>query len=246
MSWVNFEEMFSAINSKCNYLVIRNYEYILSTNVLGEHDDIDFLCDDKVLFFKTIKAFFPYVDDDIHCETEVGGQKYRIDIRCIGDSYFDVEWQKNMLKNRKLYNNTIYVMDDIDYYYSIGYHEVYHKNEMRDDYLSKMKELADINGLVFNRDTIKESVDEFLKKNKYRETGYRSKCKMGELICKLGEITIGDSIYSIELNEPVVKNGEQMIHIQSKKFRFECKKSEFLTIAGTILFAEKNFDSYKE
>lgn len=68
---------------------------------------------------------------------------------------------------------------------------------------------------------------------------------MGELLKKVGDISTGNAKFEIELNGPAKKNGPQMIHVQNPKFRFECEKEEFLKICSTILFAEKNLNSYK-
>ncbi|WP_026507434.1 hypothetical protein [Butyrivibrio sp. MC2013] len=69
---------------------------------------------------------------------------------------------------------------------------------------------------------------------------------MGELISKLGELKVGDEVFDVELNASATTNGEESIHIQNSKYRFECSRSDFLKIAATIIFAEKNFESYKE
>ena len=49
----------------------------------------------------------------------------------------------------------------------------------------------------------------------------------------------------IELNEPLAKGTNRVIHIQNDKFRMEMIEPEFLKIAGAIVYAKKNFDVMK-
>lgn len=68
---------------------------------------------------------------------------------------------------------------------------------------------------------------------------------MGEKIKTLDKGKLHGKIIEIELNHPTSHRGEQQIHIQNNKYRFELNKSEFIRLALTILVAEKNLKKLK-
>lgn len=69
---------------------------------------------------------------------------------------------------------------------------------------------------------------------------------MGELIKKIGKITVGGREYDIEINRPNKSGEDELIHIQNQYFRYECSKREFCMYASAILRARENFNYYKE
>ncbi|HRZ40283.1 MAG TPA: hypothetical protein P5246_04665 [Candidatus Omnitrophota bacterium] len=68
---------------------------------------------------------------------------------------------------------------------------------------------------------------------------------MGEKIKTLSKGEFFGSTVEIELNRPVVEPQGQQIHIQSKNFRLELKKKEYVKYALSILNAEKNLKNLK-
>ena len=68
---------------------------------------------------------------------------------------------------------------------------------------------------------------------------------MGEVLKVLKETKLGGGKFLIELNEPLAKGTNRVIHIQNDKFRMEMIEPEFLKIAGAIVYAKKNFDVMK-
>lgn len=69
---------------------------------------------------------------------------------------------------------------------------------------------------------------------------------MGEMIEKIGQLRIAGELFDVELNEAYNPDGELSIHVQNKKARFECTKTEFIQIATLILRAGENFEHYKK
>lgn len=171
--WESFIELFSELNTKCNYIVMRNYENLLGDEKFEEHSDIDFLCDNIELFKDSISGEF--TADNIHGRIVVATNEIPVDIRFVGDSYYDKKWEQDMLDTRRLFKDTIYVMNKINYYYSLLYHEIYHKNEFRKDYELKLLTIAKDENIAFNRDELKNILDEYMRERGYIETGYRSK-----------------------------------------------------------------------
>ena len=68
---------------------------------------------------------------------------------------------------------------------------------------------------------------------------------MGEVLKVVKETKLGGGKFLIELNEPLVKYGARIIHLQNDKFRMEMTEPEFLKIAGAVAYARKNFDVMK-
>lgn len=69
---------------------------------------------------------------------------------------------------------------------------------------------------------------------------------MGEKIKILSKGKILNNNFEIELNQAVVINQDQQIHIQSNKFRIEMDKKDFIKYALSILVAVKNLKILKE
>lgn len=69
---------------------------------------------------------------------------------------------------------------------------------------------------------------------------------MGEVICDLGKIKIGDSEFTIELNHSASGSQYRDIHIQNKKFRLEVPENEFLQMAACVMLAKKQLKIIKD
>ncbi len=159
--WDSYQTLFEKLNNSCVYLVLRNYEKYGNEDWLDIHDDIDFLCEDIEQFINTVGAGYIDLNDKIHMLADIGGNVVRIDIRSVGDGYYDELWQRNMLKNRKKYKD-LFVMDDVDYFYSLIYHELYHKNRLDEDYINKLKDISARTGIDFEPERAKEIIDSYM------------------------------------------------------------------------------------
>lgn len=68
---------------------------------------------------------------------------------------------------------------------------------------------------------------------------------MGDIIRKVGEISLGDKQYEIELNHSIRGINSRDVHIQNEKFRLEMPEHEFLKMAACVLLAKKQYDVLK-
>ena len=143
--WSSISEIFTALNNaNCNYIVMRNYECFKSGNVfVNGHDDIDLLCDDiekvrKVLDVRR-RFFFPAVDS--YC-IKYNDLTVHVDIRYVGDGYYDKKWQQNMLNSKSLFNGNIYIPNFENYFYSLIYHAIYQKKSLSEEYLNRLCTMA--------------------------------------------------------------------------------------------------------
>jgi|GEM_PF-2600563 len=69
---------------------------------------------------------------------------------------------------------------------------------------------------------------------------------MGELIRKMGEISLGDASFDVELNEAYVKGGEPCVHIQDPNFRYQMSVSEFYRAAMAVKKARTSMAEAKQ
>lgn len=143
MSDNEIRSLFSKINEDCSYIVLRNFEGFFDDILLPGHEDIDFLCGSSKDRDKIIKAFQAVTragyDDGYHYFWDYNGIKITLDLRIVGDGYYDKKWQKNMLKSRKYDDRGFFVPDDENYYYSLIYHALYQKEAFPEDYFQKLK-----------------------------------------------------------------------------------------------------------
>ena len=123
-----------------NYIVLRGFEKI-NEQIPVYPDDIDILTDD---YDKAHNLLLPYLitvdNPNVGHIIQLGDIKTKIDIRVIGDNYYDQQWETSMLKNKVLHGN-YYVMDEYNYKYSILYHCIYHKKQISDKYLQIVNNL---------------------------------------------------------------------------------------------------------
>lgn len=135
------KELFSNLNDTCVYVVLRNWDDIFNESIYGSgHEDIDILCDDKMLFLETVGAV--PVHKNKHRDNFIvpcGTSMLRFDVRWVGDGYYPKEWEMNMLKNRLLNKDGIYIMSKEDYCYSLAYHALFQKPSLSKEYMNKIQ-----------------------------------------------------------------------------------------------------------
>lgn len=184
-------ELFERLNTFSNlqYLVLRNYDNYPDEFILDEHGDIDILTNDYFLFKaicggKSFKHLFPKTNRGYGPRVEDGGYKVAnkiiinnievmVDIRYVGDNYYDEKWEINMLSNRVLYKNLFYIMNTTDYFYSLLYHGLIHKHKISNTYIKKYNELSNKLNIQINiNDNIcmRKILDSFMKLNNYKYT----------------------------------------------------------------------------
>lgn len=169
--WHSIEEIFTTLNNHgCNYIVMRNFECFMTGHVfINGHDDIDLLCDDprkvcKILntkrrfFFPTVNSYYIQYNDDT----------VQVDIRFIGDGYYDIKWQKEMLKQKICIASNIYVMDCQNYFYSLIYHAIIQKHSLSDEYLKKLIDMSyKLDMTCSSKEELLNELFRFMKKRKY-------------------------------------------------------------------------------
>jgi len=149
--WHSLKELLSVMNRSLNYLVLRNFETLPDNYHSDIHGDIDFLVEDLQEAVNFIGAKKIHKKDyRVYYSVRINHEDVFIDLRHIGDNYYDLTWQKAMLKDRILSVNGFYTPEKECYFYSLIYHVLIHKKRIAPDYPEKLSAAA--KEASFNKD----------------------------------------------------------------------------------------------
>lgn len=163
--WSSLKEFFDNIRNE-NYLIIRNFETIDEDVQHGE--DIDILCENKEDFVEKVHGKpLNNCEDCYNYYVMIHGEKLLLDIREVGDNYYDKKWEQVML-NSKVSNGKFFTMDTENYKYSLLYHILIQKQEIPHKYIKKISDLFDENEI--NLSWMFKQMTSFMKKNGF---GYK-------------------------------------------------------------------------
>jgi len=135
--WNSYRDLFKALNATCNYVVLRGFEQLPDKN---PEKDLDILTDDFQRL-ASLLGIFQSSSQPYKGTIFVAGEQVPVDIRHIGDHYFDIRFQINVLSNRQL-KKGIYVPRDDDYFFSLLYHCKVHKGTVKPKYFDILENLA--------------------------------------------------------------------------------------------------------
>lgn len=139
-NWTDFSEFIDTANKQCNWLVLRNHEF-LPDNFFGNDKDVDILCEDIEHFVTTMGLVKRSYGIGAY-QTMIEGQIVPFDIRFLGDGYYDKLWQDKMLKTKVFTEHNVPKMNDEHYFYSLIYHSKIQKFEVKEVYKARFLELA--------------------------------------------------------------------------------------------------------
>lgn len=175
--WTSLRQLFMVLNETVSYLVMRNYEWLPDRFSTKDHGDIDLLTSslEEMVFVTNARKVFPE-EQRVHYAVQIDQQEVRFDFRHVGDDYYHVLWQREMLATRKLDGRGFYIPASEHYFYSLLYHALVHKPVIGRDYIERLAFLAEELGIPISRDvlgrvtTAKPILDAFMLG---REYGYR-------------------------------------------------------------------------
>lgn len=141
--WDNWKEVFDILNVTSNYLVLRGFETLPEEN---PEKDLDVLTDNYQRFASALGAtqlsHQPYKG-----MVRVNNENISLDMRYIGDKYYDVGWAKEML-NTKMSRNGVFVPREDHYFFSLLFHAKVQKPRVKEKYIGILAELS--SGLNFD------------------------------------------------------------------------------------------------
>lgn len=143
--WESFEEFFKTVNYSSDWVVLRNHEY-LPNNFWGNDKDIDLMCDNLKKFASASNAIKRKGGISAY-ETIVEGKKVLLDIRYVGDNYYDSVWEVEMLNRKMFKGGHVPILRDDDYFFSLLYHAKLQKKEVKDVYIPRLIKLGKQIGL---------------------------------------------------------------------------------------------------
>src|SRR5699024_1956987 len=143
--WKSFSEFFKAMNYSSNWLVLRNHEF-LPDDFWGNDKDIDLMCDNIKKFVSASNANKRRGGLSAY-ETIVEGQKVLLDIRYVGDNYYNSVWESDMLARKQYKSGYVPILRTDDYFFSLLYHAKLQKRTVKDVYISRLIKLGNQIGL---------------------------------------------------------------------------------------------------
>lgn len=163
-------QFFYVLNNSINYCVLRNHECLPNEYTKKGHGDIDLLVENKqqIVCLTLANSIFSESYRVYHT-VNVSGEEIPFDFRFIGDSYYDVMWEKHILEHRKLIRNSFYAPSAEDQYYSLLYHAYIQKNEVNPDYLPILTLYGKAIGKCFEPDVklAISQLDDYLQQHDY-------------------------------------------------------------------------------
>ncbi len=165
----SIEQVFNKLNdSGVNYVVLRNFEDLMKDDFISNHPDIDFLCDDYTKLTEVVGAYSkPNIKDNVHYLLNIGDNVIPIDVRCVGDDYYDRNWETKILKTRKLFKGFCYVPNIEEYYYSLLYHTLIQKEKISSDYMELFQKLETQLGINV-KDSRLQQLEHYMINNGYK------------------------------------------------------------------------------
>ena len=156
-------------------------KYVVLRDQTSENDDIDILVNNYFLFkrisdchsykFKNLNLISnsgdPVEDNGIKVSNyiKIKNKIIKLDVRFIGDGYFDINWQKKILNNRK-YHLGYYIPNHENFIYSLLYHIVYHKGYIDKKYINVLKKNFKLK--TINLKIITKIIDNYLSSKKFK------------------------------------------------------------------------------
>ena len=138
--WKNIEELFYTLNATINYVVLRGIDDVNNFVIDENHNDIDILTDDYnnlVYIVNGVPLINKYRP---HYLTQIENERIYIDIWNTKNSYYDANWQKNMLKKRQM-TKGFFALNDENAFFEMIYHCLMHKRKVADIYYDKAEQL---------------------------------------------------------------------------------------------------------
>lgn len=169
--WKDMKQLLYVLNGTVYYVILRNFEGMPDE---FDYRDVDLLAEDEKLAYIVNKDFSPLSGNSRSFEAKIGDKLIVFNPNYLGDHYYDIKWEKDVLKRRALHPNGFYVPSKEDYFYTLLYHVIFHKpnkpnwiiGKISDEYKKKLGTLArelDLNEIT------ERTFDDFDKSKRFLE-----------------------------------------------------------------------------
>lgn len=131
--WSSLEQFFYFMNDIEPYILLTNFNNFIPNLPAG--DDIDIMTVNQKKFALFANATkISKGSERVNYQITVDNKLIDIDIRYVGDGYFDIHWQKQCMQSRVMHTKGFYVMNEINQYYTMLYHSLIHKKNIPGKY----------------------------------------------------------------------------------------------------------------
>ena len=166
------QNVFHELNKhpKLKWVITHNFDDFV------DGDDIDFLTDDYFYFMRVLDTTenpkggkFNSVSDggnSVRNYIKVGKKNIPIDIRYLGDNFYDKKLEQDMLDTRIKHQNGFYIPNKEMHMYSLIYHAIIHKSKISSTYLKVFKQYG-LKDSEINKKNLKNKLDTWLQKKGY-------------------------------------------------------------------------------
>ena len=174
IGWQSLEDVFDILNKTINYVILRNFETV-HDQMDSLHPDIDILTDNQDYAISILNAHKTFSKKfRVQYKVLIDNKYINFDLRFNGDNYYDINWQKDILATR-IKENFFYRPSDINYFYSLLYHALLHKDKLGYDYERRLLELNNKCSFVSQRKyfsvlEIFNELEDFIDSQKYHVT----------------------------------------------------------------------------
>ena len=172
--------VFEVLNfSGIDYVVLRNFEKMPDKVKIDPHHlDVDLLVSDYYEAKRLLDGDCPpstwstsYENGHYRVVNKVliDGKQVDFDLRHVGDSYLDKQWQLDILKRRVKLSVGIYVPSKEDHLYSIIYHAIVQKPKISETYVKVMTSLGNFtDAQARDKKFLRDKLARFMEKYSYQ------------------------------------------------------------------------------
>ena len=151
---------------------MRNFEGMPDNITIDEHLDIDLLVSDyylaKTILDGTSATNNRYEDGKYRIlnYVKINNKNVLFDLRSLGDNYYDIKLQQDMLDTRVKHPSGFYIPNKEMHLYSLIYHAIIHKKIISDTYINVFKQYG-FEDSEINRLSLKNKLDKWLEEKNY-------------------------------------------------------------------------------
>lgn len=166
--WQSLQQVFDVLNQNCKYVVLRNYDELEEEKLL-KGGDVDILCEDISACVKILQAHpRGRRDTGFNYQILLKTGQIAVDLRMVGDGYYCDTWGKKLLDGRKLGDKGFFVLQEDDYFYSLLYHAIFQKAELKPEYKERLFRLAKQFGMLISKqEDLKKELERYMRENDF-------------------------------------------------------------------------------
>lgn len=167
--WLSIEQLFHVLNNTVDYVILRGTDGLKAHAFSDSHRDCDLLVDNVFNAQSIINGTALEGPKRPHEAVVINGYTYYLDLWGWDCYYFDIQWCKHMLANRRE-TNGYYILDEVNNFYCLLYHCLVTKGRFSEDYMSILEAYRKTH---FNDSKgYPELLVDFLKKHHYEIVTY--------------------------------------------------------------------------